>query len=203
MKKQLLCATIASLIACSVYASDNKRINDSFNIATDSTIYLDVSVGEIDITTHDSDELTLEVVVSEQDHHFFSSVDIDDAELDKDVRVSDVHLRVEMDNTQQKWRLTVPKTAHLNINLGVGEIDIDHVSRNIDLELGVGEADIRLEDDNYASIELESGVGSADIKGFKNSRSHQAMVSEDASWHGDGKYTINAEVGVGDLDVRY
>lgn len=203
MKKHLLCATIATLITCSAYASDNKRIHDSFNIPTDSTIYLDVSVGEIEITTHEGDELSLDVEVSEQDHHFFSSVDVDDAELDKDISGSNVHLRVELDDTQQKWRLNVPKSAHLNINLGVGEIDIDDVSRNIDLELGVGEADIRLEDNNYASIELESGVGSTDIRGFKNSKNHQAMVSEDASWHGDGQYTINAEVGVGDLDVRY
>jgi hypothetical protein len=203
MKKQLLCATIALLIASSAYASDSKHIQDSFTIATDSTIFLEVEVGEIEITTHDGDELKLEVLVSERDQHWFASADVDDAELEKDINGSNVHLQIKIDDTLQTWRLTVPKSAHLNINLGVGEIDIDNASRNIDVELGVGEADIRLADDDYANIELESGVGSTDIRGFKGTKNHHALVSEEASWRGSGKYTIHAEVGVGEVDVRY
>lgn len=203
MKKQLLSAVIATLVTCSAVASNKKQISDNFTVDPNSTVYIDVAVGEVELKTHDSDEIELRVLVKEMDHHWFSSVNVDDAILDKRITNSGIHLEIEEDDTEQEWQIVVPKSANIRLNVGVGGVDIESFSKNLDVEVGVGDIEIGLADNNYRRIELEAGVGSAELDGFSGARTERAIVSEDVSWRGEGEYEINAEVGVGDLDVRY
>ena len=201
MRKAMTILATCAVLTTTAWAKNSVTLEDNFTIVSNSTIHLEVPVGELEITTHGGSNVELEVVVKEADSNWFSSADLDDATLSKTIKDDDVYLRVDLDDTQQKWTLNIPKTSSLEIDMGVGEVSIDGVSQNLELDLGVGDANIELAGDNYAKINLETGVGDADLHGFKDFRQERAIVSKDINWRGDGEFRINVEVGVGDVEV--
>lgn len=204
MKKLLLPLAIATttLVSNSALAKSSITIDDEFKVDPNSHIEIEVPVGEIELITTDSDLVTVKIRVKENDNSWFSSVDLDDIKLEKRVENGRVYLTIDEDKTNQFWQITVPRTADLEVELGVGEAKLDDISRNLELKVGVGEANVDLVDaDNYAFIQVESGVGEADIDGVKNVHHDRHMVGGQTEWIGEGKYQVEVEVGVGEAEV--
>lgn len=203
MNKTMIAVGIASLFSFNALAGDSVRLEENFKIDANSTIHFDIPVGSLDLRTHNSDEVIINVRVKAQEDGWFSSdADLDDAYLEKDISGSKVRLEIDLDDTVQEWEVTIPASANIDIDLGVGEIDLEDVEKDIFVDVGVGEVDIELASDDYDRIELESGVGATDLSGFRGEDSERNLVSESTYWRGNGRYQINVEVGVGEVDVR-
>ena len=90
------------------------------------------------------------------------------------------------------------------LELGVGDIEVDNFANSAAIDVGVGAVRISSALDDYQSITLDSGVGDTKISGMKNDPKHtRKMVSSTTKYRGDGQYSINVEVGVGDIKVRH
>lgn len=202
MKKTIIAASLATIVTVPVFAKDSVHLEDRFEVREDSSVYIDISVGSLDLRTHDSNEIIIKVRVKEQEDKWFSG-DLDDVELDKDFSGSKIHLEIDADDTVQEWEVIIPASAHINVDLGVGEIDMEGVSKDIHVDVGVGEVDIELASDDYERIELESGVGATDLDGFRNAANERHFISQESHWRGEGRYRIDVEVGVGDVDVNF
>ncbi|XOV77976.1 MAG: hypothetical protein ACFHVJ_13610 [Aestuariibacter sp.] len=203
MNKHIIATTFVTLFAAPVMAKDSVVIEERFTVDSDSRIQFEIPVGKLDLQTHDSDEVIIEVKVKDQEDNWFASPDLDEVYLDKRVSGNRVILEIDANDTIQDWEVYVPKSAHIDVSLGVGEVDLEDLTRDIFVEVGVGEVDIRLGEDDYGRIELESGVGAADLSGFKNIENERHFISESSNWRGAGRYDILVEVGVGDVDVDY
>ncbi|WP_416308500.1 hypothetical protein [Neptunicella sp. SCSIO 80796] len=201
MKKTSVVLLLSALITIPVMAKESVTIKDKFDVVEDSQIEIHVPVGEFELTTHDGHYIELSVKVEEQDNSWFSSADLDDVELTKQVSHSRIFLEIDEEDTKQTWQISVPADANINLDMGVGEAKLKQLSRDVKAELGVGELSIEVSSDNYKSINLESGVGEASLRGFKQSESSRALISEEAYWQGSGKYMIDAQVGVGEVSV--
>lgn len=202
MKHPLIAITIAALCTTSAFAKDKAFIDETVNVGTESTLHFDIGVGSLNIETYEGEDVILDVVVKEGDGDWFSSADLDNVKLKTRHSGSDYYFEVDEEDTVQEWRVRVPADSNLDIDVGVGEVDLEDVNRDLNIDVGVGEVDISLSDDNYREIELESGVGGADLSGFKNIEQERALVSESIEWRGKGEYRINVDIGVGEVDVR-
>ncbi|MBE1301695.1 MAG: hypothetical protein GJ680_17545 [Alteromonadaceae bacterium] len=202
MKKPLLLLSALALCVGHAYGKERIYLDDKFDVEKDSIIHIDVPVGSVEIETHDSDQVVIDIVVKEKNDGWFGGDDIEDAELEKDISGKKVRLEVDVDESQQEWRVKLPKSANIRVELGVGQVELENVERDVMVDVGVGEVDVELTDDNYRKISLESGVGGADLSGFKQVDRERAMVSESLYWRGEGEYLIDIEVGVGDIDVN-
>ncbi|WP_438865436.1 hypothetical protein [Neptunicella sp.] len=201
INKTLSAALFLALTTSTAMAKDSISLNDKFDIIEDSQIEIQVPVGEITLTTHEGNYIELSVIVEEQEHNWFSSADLDHVELTKNIRQSRVFLEIDEDNTKQTWQISVPSSASINLDMGVGQAVLTQLNRDIKAELGVGELRIEVASDNYRSIHLESGVGEASLQDFDSAHSSRALMSSEANWQGNGKYLIDAQVGVGEVRV--
>lgn len=192
------------LIALSVsaYAKESVVLEDKFTVPSEAHIVLKIPVGGVELRTHDGDTLSYRVKVEEADGHWFSSANLSDIKVDRAIHGDRVRLHIDEEDTEQHWVVNVPKHAAISIDLGVGSVEVEGASRDLDVEVGVGSAEVELSGNDYRAIELEVGVGGASLTGFNDHQSKRAIVSEDVSWQGEGRYDVKVDVGVGDISVK-
>lgn len=206
MKKSLIALALFTTLASSTaMAKDIKRINKTIEVEEGQKISLNVPVGSLDVQTCDCNEITIKVTVEPSDSKwgiFGSGADVDDAELKVRERRGGLSFEVDEDDTKQKWKVTMPASSALDIDMGVGSVDVEDLSNSLNAEVGVGQISVDLSDDNYQDIELESGVGDTSIDGFSGVKTKRSVVSSEAHYRGDGDHSINIEIGVGEADVE-
>ena len=184
MKTKIALAIAATLFTTASFAKDRINLSESIDLSSNAKVHFEIAVGSIQIETYDGDTMKLDIEVKESDNDWFSSADLDDVELKVTGDSDNIALEIDVEDVVQTWIVKLPKTANVEIDLGVGEVEIELAS------------------DNYHEIELESGVGGADLDGFRGADRERNMVNESIEWRGTGEYEIEVDVGVGDIDVR-
>lgn len=205
MKKLALAMTlIAASISTNLYAADEKRITETLTMTQGQNLEIDFPVGSIEIITVDSNELSIEIEIEGKDEGWFSkNRDVSNVELSKRVRDNRISLEIDEDNLNQEWVIKVPKSAAIDIEVGVGSIEIQKLENSVEAEVGVGSIRIDTVLDDFKRIELSTGVGDTSIKGFSGDlESSRNIVSSETRYRGNGEHSIEAEVGVGDIKVR-
>jgi len=205
MKKLALAMTlIAASISTNLYAADEKRITETLTMNQGQNLEIDFPVGSIEIITVDGNELSIEIEIEGKDEGWFSkNRDVSNIELNKRVRDNRISLEIDEDNLNQEWVIKVPKSAAIDIEVGVGSIEIQKLENSVDADVGVGSIRIDTVLDDFKRIDLSTGVGDTSIKGFSGDlESSRNIVSSETRYSGNGEYSIEAEVGVGDIKVR-
>ena len=99
--------------------------------------------------------------------------------------------------------LLVPKALESHVEMGVGELEMDGLTGNLDVDLGVGEATLRLDEISFGSADVEVGVGDASLRSKAGMRHSSGFISRSVRWSsGDGPSHVSLHVGVGDARVR-
>lgn len=192
----------ATVFSTNVLAEDSKLIEHTINVANQSSISINFPVGEIELVTSSDDQVVIEVVVKEKGGSWFSSANLDNIELSQKVSDKSIKLEIDDDDIKQEWRVSIPQHLAVEVDLGVGQVEVNGVSRDVDVNVGVGAVELGLANNNYRIIDASSGVGDAHIRGVSNVDNDRAVVSKNATWHGEGKYAVEVDVGVGDADIR-
>ncbi len=203
MKLRLLYCALAITFSHAVIADEEVTLKETFAVESNSTINIDVPVGQLEINTHSGNDVVLEVLIKETNDSWFSSIDLDDAKIEHRTEQTHAYFSVDVEDTSQHWTVTIPENIHLDLDMGVGKVNIDGAKQNITLDLGVGDAELKLNGNNYNRISLDTGVGDADLYGFGDYESERNIVSKNVKWQGNGEYKISVDVGVGDIEVRH
>jgi hypothetical protein len=100
-------------------------------------------------------------------------------------------------------RLTVPRALAVDIEMGVGELDVDGMVGDLDVDLGVGEADIHASRAEASHVSVDAGIGDAEIRGGGSGTHSRSFIGSHSVWSdGDGHSAVRLHVGVGDATVR-
>jgi hypothetical protein len=100
-------------------------------------------------------------------------------------------------------QLSVPRALAVDIEMGVGELDITGLEGDLDVSLGVGQADIRALRAKASHVSVETGIGDAEIRGGGSGTSSRGFIGSHAVWsEGNGRSAVRLHVGVGDATVR-
>lgn len=129
--------------------------------------------------------------------------------LDSDDRNGELRLKL---HKYRKWgnhvptvmgELHVPRALALEIEMGVGELDVDGIEGDLEVNLGVGEAKVRSIKARARSVSVQAGVGEASIEGKGVRTSGSGFIGSSRSWMGGtGSSSVRLHVGVGEARVR-
>jgi hypothetical protein len=206
-------------IACAVLAvaalparADHGRKNlaETIPAAGATAIAIDFPVGDLRVETGTTDEVRVDLKVT-CDRWFRSCADrIDDVRLvssRKGERLSVEILGWEHGHSggdlEVTGTITVPADRDLEIDMGVGELDVAVVSHQLDVDLGVGDVDVRMPAAAVKSVSLGAGVGDTSLR-LPTGRvaEERSIVSSEIDWrNGSGESKLSVEVGVGDARV--
>ncbi len=192
------------LFASATYADSLKLINETFSTDDFDKLKLELTVGQLDIEVWGEDTIELNIELrAERSWLTWRRRNLDDVELDVREDGDELYLGIDENKLEQEWRLKVPAKLAMEIEMGVGSVDISDLSNSLMLEVGVGEVSITTLDMDFAKIEASVGVGDAALRGFgRSAENERSFVSADAFYEGDGEHEIKVELGVGEVSIR-
>jgi hypothetical protein len=212
--RRLILILALMLIAVPVGAEDSRRsLNLDKPAAGISAIVLEAGVGDVEVTADESGRITAQVEVEAKNgSHWWGSSrsrgSLDQVELTAEVKGDRLHLRVDRPGEHhdrqfgENWTIHIPAGVGVEIQLGVGELRIFDVGASVDVEVGVG--DIRIEGsyDAFGAVNAECGVGDATVHTPEGREDGHGFIAHELSTRGPGKAKLDAEAGVGDVEIR-
>jgi len=106
------------------------------------------------------------------------------------------------DTPHKNFRATVevPATADLTVHLTGGNLEIDRITGNKNIDSTAGNVGITVSNLNdYGSVDASVKVGNLDGGPFGSSGSG---LAPQLKWSGPGKYTLRASLGAGNLELK-
>jgi len=188
-----LCLFLVPLCTASDWNYEETH-SDAREFVAGGYVHLRLKVGDIHIKRGDSTRIRLEYTVKSRRER-----NVKDAHVDFDVKGNDANIEfhARSSNTQFDVELEVPANSNLDVHEKVGDITIDSIEGDKDLDLGVG--DIRVAaggQSAYRLVRASTGIGDVDSGGYGQS---SGWLGKTLKYRGDGKYELRAHVGVGDI----
>ena len=196
-KTLLCCFVLVPLCAASDWRYEETH-TDAREFVSGGYVHLRLSVGDLHIKRGDSAKIRLEYTVkSSRESH------VKQARVDFIIRGNDAtvefHAPTGSGNTQFDVELEVPANTHLDIHQKVGELTVDSIEGDKDLNLGVGDIRISTGRSGYRLVNASTGIGDVNSDGYGDTR---GWLGKTLKYHGDGKYELRAHVGVGDIKLE-
>jgi hypothetical protein len=225
-------ALLASLIivaTAAVAGAGGPRILEHHaDLAGIDRLVLEIGVGDVVVSSDAGTELHTTIQLSPRRGGFFSSLkkaerDVENAKLETHLSGGELHLTIESDSSdrrfEENWTIVMPAHVALELEMGVGDLEIAGNFGGINLEQGVGDSVIRAEGGEisvesgvgdvritaplsaFGFVKGEAGVGDVTIKAGDQTITGDGFVGHSAKWRGDGPASIEAESGVGDIRI--
>jgi len=196
-KALLLCFFLVPLCAANDWRFEETH-TDAREFVSGGYLHLRLSVGDLHIRSGDSAKIRLEYTVkSSRESH------VKQARVDFNIRGNDAtvefHAPTGSGNTQFDVELEVPVNTHLDIHQKVGDLTVDSVEGDKDLNLGVGDIRVSTGRSHYRLVNASTGIGDVDSDGYGETR---GWLGKTLKYHGDGKFELHAHVGVGDIKLE-
>ncbi len=169
---------------------------DAREFSPGGTLHVHMSVGDVHVVRGDAQKISLRYTIKsrhEQNLKHFS--------VDFDVHGSDATLEFHApsSNTQFEVELEVPPNTNLDVHAKVGDVTVEDVEGDKDLELGVGDIRVLHEHSTYHVVRASTGIGTVNSDGYGET---SGWLGKTLKYRGDGKYELRAHVGVGDITLE-
>lgn len=209
MKRLLLSIPLLLTMATGLAAADFAELNRAFEIEAGQKVRLHLPVADLRLEVADGNRVQAELLVRCRWHR-----DCGEAlsEIDLVSRSTSRRYVVELEGLSH-WEsakievegtVVVPRTADLELEIGVGDLKVYGVERNLRVDVGVGKVKIWQPPAAVRAISLEVNVGEAAILGGAEDASDRRsfLVGSEVFWDkGPGEARIEVEVGVGEVSL--
>ena len=209
MRHTLLILAVMMVLPAAVFGGEVREIERSFAVEEQTTIRIDIPVAEVQIVGSSSDSVEAEFTATcHRDHDCKEIL----AELDLESHGSRNTLRIDLVG-YPKWGkgrvelegvIRVPKNMEIEVEVGVGELEIKGLAGDLRVELGVGEINAWLDKTLTRSVTLDAGVGEVELygAGTRLEGRRSMLVGSEVHWdEGPGDLRAFLEVGVGEISV--
>lgn len=187
----------ASLLLASNIALADQTFTQTFSVDQGEDLIIVSDAGSVDISTHDKNEVAVEVYVSGK------SADLFDVEFDQTggaVKVIGTLKRRQWNNIKVEYEILIPKTFDVDIETGGGHINIDDLIGDVDAHTAGGsikvakvQGDVEL---NTAggNVHVESVAGEIDVNtagGSIRARLEQQLEDDTEFYTAGGSITVS------------
>jgi hypothetical protein len=200
-KAVLVCLLLVPLGTASGTSDHDLNYEESHSDARDfvagGMLHVRLPVGDLHVKRGDSNKIRLNYTVKAR-----REKNVKEAHVDFEVRGNDATLEFHApsnSNTQFDVELEVPANTNLDLHNGVGDVIVENVEGDKDVELGVGDIRVEREPAGYRLVRASTGIGDVNSEGFGES---SGWLGKTLKYHGDGKYELRAHVGVGDITLE-
>ncbi|PHR63823.1 hypothetical protein LG272_08905 [Pseudidiomarina marina] len=194
--------TVISLPFTANAQQHEKHINAEYSVSAETELSFDSGVGTITFERTEGDVMEVSIRAYKDDDTVFNKDgNVEDAELVAEQAGNQLTLRVSnQDGIQLDWVIKLPRVNRVETDLGVGEINGDLWTTDIQIDLGVGEVDLDIYGD-YKTIKTDVGVGDSTIKGLGNIENNRFLMTANSRANSSGKHRVSVDTGVGDIDI--
>jgi len=196
MRNNIVAAAIvgAALVAgTAAQSTQEARTSDSLerSFVSNGRIKMDLSAGDYSITGAPGDKIRLEWKVQ-------SESQLSRVKVRADVRGADATISTESpSNSKFKVVIQVPAQADLYVRLTAGDLRVESIRGNKDIEVRAGDVDIdvgRAED--YKHVDAALWAGDLTAAPF---HVNKGGLFRSFDWNGSGSYRLHAHLMAGDL----
>lgn len=186
----------------------------SFALEDARTLRLDVSVGELHVEVGEGNQIEAHLKLRcERDQRRCrdraSRITLVPTRGGDDLRLKvagyDREERRGIHRPEVDLRIVMPAALSLQVDMGVGELEIDGIEGDVTVDLGVGEAEIVMPEDAVRSVAIDVGVGEAEMRPRREQVHHSGFLflGNEIDWRdGTGRSRVVLDVGVGEATVR-
>lgn len=200
--RKVVLLSLIVLPLCLAYGANHdwnyeQTYNESREFAPGGTLHVHLRVGDLHIKQGDSARINLRYTVKSRREKY-----VKDAELAFAVHGTDASLEFHTpysSNTQIDVELEVPANTNLDVHEKVGDLTVEDVEGDKDLELGVGDIRVTREHSSYHLVRASTGIGDVNSDGYGET---SGWLGKTLRYHGEGKYELRAHVGVGDITLE-
>ena len=194
--------TVASLLLVPFCAaSDHWNYEEAHDEVRDfvagGMLHVRLSVGDLHIKRSDSNQIRLHYTVkSRRESH------VKDAHVDIEIRGRDANIEFRAPsggNTQFDAQLEVPQSTNLDVHEKVGDLTVENIEGDKDLQLGVGDIRVAAVRTAYHLVRASTSIGDVNGEGYGET---SGFLGKTLKYRGDGKYELRAHVGVGDITLE-
>lgn len=192
-------------------AGESRSLEETLAVEPGQTVRIEIPVAELEIEATKREDVAVELRVSCR----WQLRECEDAveRLEIESRTSSRRLTLELIG-HSSWRssivqveglIQIPRTSPLEVKMGVAELDITGLEKDLSIDIGVGQVRARLPKSSVGEAFIDVGVGQVRVLGSDGQPDTRRsfLVGTDVHWDdGPGKAELDIEVGVGEVTVR-
>jgi len=207
----VLAAAALALAPAVAAAREHRELSESFQYLRGQTVRLDFPVGELEIEASSGDKVEVELRAECRWDNSRCYAALEDVRIVS--RSSDRRLSIEIEGDKNWGRgklelegtIRVPRQAELDVEFGIGELEIDDFEGDVRVDMGIGDVTVRADASKVRSVDIDAGIGEATLSGVReNVRGRRSLlIGAEVSWDdGSGGSRIVVDLGIGDAKVR-
>lgn len=194
----LVCLLLVPFCAASDHWDYEETHSEFRDFVAGGMLHVRLSVGDLRVLRSDSNKIRLHYTVKSR-----RESNVKDAHVDIEVRGSNANIEFHAPttgNTQFDVELEVPQNTNLEVHEKVGDLTVEDIEGDKDLELGVG--DIRVTGGRAAYRLVRASTSIGDVSGGDGYDESGGWLGKTLKYRGDGKYELRAHVSVGDITLE-
>ena len=171
---------------------------DARDFVTGGMLHVHLSVGDVHVRRGSGDKIHLRYTVKSR-----RESNVKEAHADLEVRGNDARIEFRAPsggNTQFDVELEVPQNTNLDVHEKVGDLTVEDIEGDKDLELSVGDIRVATGRTAYHLVRASTSIG--DVSGGDGYGETSGWLGKTLKYHGDGKYELHAHVGIGDIALE-
>lgn len=198
MKKASLGLVLFVILGCAAaaFADDGPTLSvplsSTRQFASMGTIYMDLSGGDYSVRAADIDQIHVTGTCGDPERQH---------QMRADIRIHGSEARIVTGGPHNNSHFTieVPRHSNLIVRLTAGELSIDRVEGDLNVSSHAGDVNISVgKASDYRLVKASVYAGDVNAPNFGGSTSG---LFRSLRWSGSGRYTIQAHVGAGDLNL--
>jgi len=196
-KTIVACLLLVPFCAASDHWNYEESHDEVREFVAGGMLHVRLGVGDLHIKRSDSNQIRLHYTVKSR-----RESRVKEAHVDIEIRGRDAHIEFHAPsggNTQFDVELEVPQTTNLDVHEKVGDLTVEDIEGDKDLELSVGDIRVAAARAAYHLVRASAGIGDVNGDGYGET---SGWLGKTLKYHGDGKYELRAHVGVGDITLE-
>jgi hypothetical protein len=195
-KTVLTCLLLVPFCSASDWKYEDTH-TDARDFVAGGMLHVRLKVGDLRVRHGDSNKIRLHYTVKSSRER-----NVKDASVEFQVRGNDANLEFHApsdSNTEFDVELEVPQNTNLDVHEKVGDLTVEGVEGDKDLDLGVGDIRVAAEHSRYSLVRASTSIGDVNGDGYGET---SGWLGKTLKYHGDGKYELRAHVSVGDITLE-
>jgi Putative adhesin len=192
----LFCFYLVPLCAASDWRYEETH-SDVREFVAGGSVHVRLSIGDVHIKRGAESKIRLEYTVKSR-----RESNLKQAHVDFDVRGNEATLAFHGpsgSNSEIDVELEVPANTNVDVHAKVGDITVERIAGDKDLDLGVGDIHVAERQPEYKLVRLSTSMGDVDSDSYGES---SGWLGKTLKYNGEGKYELRAHVGVGDIRLE-
>jgi hypothetical protein len=186
-----------------------RTISKNIPVEDAEWFFIDLAIGALEVEGTDGDEIKLHLKIKCEDRGSSKCRRAaEDLELDVIRRSDGVEVGIEHWPKLRNKGMSVhgyveiPRHLVLEIEMGVGELDVFDMEDDVEIDVGVGEVTVETKKSVVRSVGLDAGVGEATLKVGREIIEGSGFIGHGLDWRdGPGRAHIEVNCGVGEINV--